>query len=223
MDNGKITISMEEVNRATPVPGSTPPPVLFPDDSSVDPTQKHRRIGCKIGIAVAVLAILAIACIGISAAILEGQTRTVQEYRAEIVQKYNEKLADPSSSLLAGLRERVQAIDPAMTMTSAEITKCEVQTLDGTDSAGRKDRNIGKLLLDIRANWDHRGVAGHTDIAFTLDGQTHIVENSTIVDSTPIEKPTGQKGEGEDDDFGRMLFSTMVEAIAYGFFAWLLE
>lgn len=218
MDNGKITISMEEVNRATPVPGTTPPPVLAPDIPTVEPPPKYKRIGFIIGIFVAILAILAITGIGISAAILERQTRTVQEYRVEMVQNYNAKLANPSSSLLAALRERVQTIDPAMTITSAEITKCEIQTLDGTDSAGRKGRNIGKVLLDIRANWDHRGVAGHTDIAFTIDGQTHIVENSKIVDSTPIEKPKGPKGESEDDDFGRMLFSTIVEAIAWGFF-----
>lgn len=72
MSDDKITVSMDEADRATPVPGSTPPPVFTPgyEPPATRPERPRKRTGLFIGIAVAVFAFLVLAGIGIAAVVM---------------------------------------------------------------------------------------------------------------------------------------------------------
>lgn len=71
MSDDKIIVSMDEVERATPVPGSTPPPVFTPgyEPPAVQPEPPRKRTGLFIGLAVAVFAVLVLTGIGIAAVV----------------------------------------------------------------------------------------------------------------------------------------------------------
>ena len=111
MSDDKITISMDEVNHATPVPGSTPPTIFtsgyVPPESDQD--VKPKRTGLFVGIGIAAVALLGITGIGVMAFVDRGpgsgggksrifpEERTVSDCRAEKIQRVKTELANPDS------------------------------------------------------------------------------------------------------------------------------
>ena len=89
MSDDKITISMDEVNHATPVPSSTPPSIFTSDyvPPEADQEPKPKRTGLFIGICIASVALLCITGIGIMAIVGDKASGQNKEPYPTIVQR----------------------------------------------------------------------------------------------------------------------------------------
>ena len=185
MNDDKITISMDEVNHATPVPGSTPPPIFtsayVPPESNQD--AKPKRTGLFVGIGVAAVALLCITGIGVMAIVggdkASGQSsqikeRVVSDYRAEAIRDVEAELSKPDSKL----KKRIEDAHLTVTVKSTRVVRCDVTTVDGTDRAGKDDSNIDKISLLIRFNWEGLVDTGYTDLRLEYD-----VKNDRLIKS----------------------------------------
>ena len=184
MSDDKITISMDEVNHATPVPGTAVPPIFtsgyVPSES--DQESRPKRTGLFVGICVAAIALVCITVIGVIAVVGKGHERTVAEYRAAVIQRVHNDLSKSDSKL----KKQIEDAHVTVTVTSTEILRCEVTTFDGTDKAGECDSNIDKVSMLLRFRWDgqiHKG--GYTDLELVYDVQNKRQE-SKIVYTTAI-------------------------------------
>lgn len=196
MISDKITISMDEVNEATPVPGT--PPIGFncsyaPPES--DTEEKLKRTGLLIGVCVAAVALLCISAVGVMAIIgpLNGINggRTVSDYKAMVINEVNEELSKSDSKL----KKMIEDAHVTVTVTSTEIIRCDVITLDGTDKVGKGDSNIDKVSMVIRFQWDgilHKG--GYTDLNLVYNVQSKHYE-SKIVETTALVDEKSNPGD----------------------------
>lgn len=195
MNDDKITISMDEVNNATPVPGSTPPPIFtsgyVPPES--DQEGKPRRMGLFIGIGIAAVAVLCITVIGVMAFVGEegvgdpiktSQTkeRTVSDYRSEVMRDINVELSKPDSKL----KKRIEGAHLTVTVKSTSIVWCDVTTIDGSDKAGKDDSNIDKVSMLIRFNWAGNVDTGFTDLLLEYDVRNDRLLKSEIDHTTAL-------------------------------------
>lgn len=197
MSDEKITISMDEVNHATPVPGATPPPIFtsgyVPPESDQDVTPK--RTGLFIGIGIAAVALLCITGIGIMAIIDRGgsqnrggsqirifpQERTVSDYRAEKIERVKVELSKPDSKW----KKLIEDAHLTVTVKSTRIVRCDVKTVDGSDKVGKDNSNIDKVSMVIRFNWQGQVFGpGYSDLQIEYDGQNDKVLTSKIVETS---------------------------------------
>lgn len=125
------------------------------------PTPKKRpRRGLKIGIA-ATIVVLILCCVW-------PKPQTVEAYREDVMEEVNKELAEPSSKL----RKYIEDAHLTVTVKSVEIIRCDVTTLDGSDSVGKDESNIDKVSMLLRFKWD--GIFqrnGVTDFRYVYDGQ----------------------------------------------------
>ena len=194
MDNDKITISMDEVNHATPVSGTTPPPIFtsgyVPPESYQEETP--RRIGLYVGIGIAVVALLCISGVGIMALVGAGSDggngiilsggRTVSDYKAEVVKDINEELSKTDSKL----RKRIEDAHLTVKVRSTEIVRCDITTVDGSEKVGRNDSNIDKVSMLIRFNWEGIIDKGYTDLCIEYDVHNKRLLKSEIDHTTAL-------------------------------------
>ena len=213
MNDDKITISMDEVNRATPVPGSTPPPIFtsgyVPPESDQD--AKPKRTGLFVGIGVAAVAVICITVIGVMALVIPGgegpnhgdegpgiirqKERTVSDYRAETMRDVEAELSKPDSKL----KKRIEDAHLTVTVKSTRVVRCDVTTVDGTDRSGKDDSNIARVSLLIRFNWEGIIDRGYTDLQVVYDVRNDRLEKSEIDHTTAlvnVEDPTFWYGVG---------------------------
>ena len=210
MSGDKITISLDEVNRATPVPGSTPPPILtsgyVPPES--DQEGKPSRTGLFIGIGIAAVGLLCITGIGVMAIvggdngseqdshkIFSSKVRTVADYRAETMRDVEAELSKPDSKL----KKRIEDAHLTVTVKSTSVVRCDVTTVDGSDRVGKDDSNIAKVSLLIRFNWEGIIDRGYTDLQIVYDVRNDRLEKSEIDHTTAlvnVEDPTFWYGVG---------------------------
>ncbi len=216
MSDDKITISMDEVNHATPVPGSTPPPIFtsgyVPPES--DQETKPKRTGLLVGICVAAIALLCITVIGVmtlvggtdsgvddnnldrhGGKIFQAKERTVSDYRSEVMRDINAELSKPDSKL----KKRIEDAHLTVTVKSTRVVRCDVTTVDGTDRAGKDDSNIARVSLLIRFNWEGIIDRGYTDLLIVYDVRNDRLEKSEIDHTTAlvnVEDPTFWYGVG---------------------------
>ncbi len=206
MSDEKITISMDEVNQATPVPGATMPPTAYsgyvPPESDQD--VKPKRIGLFVGIGIAVMALLCITCIGVMAIvggdnysppIFSSKERTVSDYRVEQIREVETELAKPNSKL----KKRIEDAHLTVTVKSTNIVHCDVTTVDGSDRAGKDDSNIDKVSMLIRFNWKGKIDTGYTDLRLVYDVKNDRLEKSEIEYTTAlinVEDPSFWYGVG---------------------------
>ncbi len=177
MDNDKITISMDEVNRADPVPGSSPSDPFSPPPEPVPP--KRNRSGLFIGLGIAVGLVL---CgIIVAAAIIwqkgrvgddgptvvEHKVRTIDDVRAELKRDLEQELS--SSSLGQKLKKRIENAHITVTVTSTKVVRVDVATIDGSELAGENDKNVKSKSALIRFNWQGIVDPGYTDLLITHD------------------------------------------------------
>lgn len=212
MSDDKITISMDEVNHATPVPGSTPPPIFTSGyvPSETDQEQKPKRTGLFIGIGIAAVAVLCITVIG-AMAFVDGRTgdddptksrenppsneRTISDYRAEAIRDVEEELSKPYSKL----KKRIEDAHLTVTVKSTRIVWCNVTTIDGSDKAGKDDSNIARVSMLIRFTWEGFIDKGYTDLHIVYDVKNDRLEKSEIDHTTAlvnVEDPTFWYGVG---------------------------
>ena len=199
MSDEKITISMDEVNHATPVPGTTVPPNFTSEYVPPETNReiKPNRIGLFVGIGIAAVAFLCAACIGIVAFIgdlgigpFPSSRRTVSEYRAETMREIEVELAKPDSKW----RKRIEDAHFTVTVKSTEIIHCDVTTFDGSEKAGPDNSNIDKVSLLIRFNWAGNIDTGYTDLRVVYDVQNKRILKSEIEYTTAL-------FNGEDPEF----------------------
>ncbi len=194
MSDDKITISMDEVSHATPVPGATVPPTFtsgyVPPES--DPDVKPKRTGLFVGIGIAAVALLCIIGIGIMALwsdkpdgdgikTFSSKERTVSDYRAEKIQRAQAELSKPDSKW----KKLIEDAHLTVTVKSTRIVRCDVKTVDGSDKAGKDNSNIDKVSMVIRFNWQGQVFGpGFSDLRIEYDGQNDKVLTSKIVETS---------------------------------------
>ena len=185
MGEEKITISMDEVNCATPVPGGSQPSGFtggyVPPESTQEP--KPPRTGLFIGIAVAVMALLCIAGVGIMALAGNVDGRTVDDFKAEIARQIDEDLSKPDSAL----KKFVEDAHLTVTVKSARIVRCDVTTVNGSESAGKDNANIDKVSMLVRFEWE--GIVdkdGYTDLRIVYDARNDRLVKSEIEHTTAL-------------------------------------
>lgn len=188
MSDDKISISMDEVNRATPVPGAAPqttaiPGCVPPESSRAD---KPDRTGLFVGLGIAAVALISILAIGVAAIITDGISRTrektVADYRVETIKEVEEELAKPGSAL----KKRIEAAHMTVDVTSTRIVRCDVTTIDGSDRAGQDDSNIDKVSMLIRFNWQGIIDSGYTDLRVEYDAKNDRLLKSEIEYTTAL-------------------------------------
>lgn len=205
MNGDKITISMDEVNRAEPVPGATVPPNFTtgyaPHGSGSD--VKSRRTALFVGIGIAVVALFCmVGIIGVAALVGDNGSYitksepelTVSDYRARFMREVGEELAKSSA-----LRKRIEEAHVTVTVGSAEIVRCDVTTVDGSDKAGKDDANIDRVSTLIRFRWTGMIDAGYTDLRIVYDVRNKRLEKSEIEYTTAlvnVEDPSFWYGVG---------------------------
>lgn len=194
MSDDKISISMDEVNRATPVPGAAPQttaiPGCVPPESSR--TDKPDRTGLFVGLGIAAVALISILAIGVAAFTGSGgkpiggiswpREKTVADYRAETIKEVEEELAKPGSAL----KKRIEAAHMTVDVTSTRIVRCDVTTIDGSDRAGQNDSNIDKISMLIRFNWQGIIDSGYTDLRVEYDAKNDRLLKSEIEYTTAL-------------------------------------
>lgn len=184
MSDDKITISMDEVNHATPVPGLTPPPIFtsgyVPPESDQD--AKPKRTGLFVGIGIAAVGLLCITGIGVMAIVGGDNGRTVADYRAETMRDVEAELSKPDSKL----KKRIEDAHLTVTVKSTRVVRCDVTTVDGTDRAGKDDSNIDKVSLLIRFNWEGIVDTGYTDLRLEYDVKNDRPIKSEIDNTTAL-------------------------------------
>ena len=190
MNDDKITISMEEVNRATPVPGMPAPQVFtseyVPPDEPDRPL-KLRRTGLFVGLGIAVVALLCITGIGVMAYVggngmFPRGARTVSDYRDGQIRRIEAELAKPDSKL----RKRIEDAHLTVTVKSTRVVQCDVTTVDGSDKAGTGDSNIDKVSMLIRFNWEGVLDSGYSDLRLEYDVRNDRMLKSEIEYTTAI-------------------------------------
>ena len=191
MNNDKITVTSADVEAATPVPGTTVPPIFgTPPSGYVTPESdrevKPKRTGLFVGIGIAALALLCIVVIGVSCT--GGKIRTVSDYRAETMREIKTELGKPDSKL----KKRIEnAHIPSVTVESTEVIRCDVTTVDGSEKAGEADSNIDKVSMLIRFHWKGEILTGYTDLKIVYDVQNkRPIESKIDYTTDPI--PTGE-------------------------------
>ena len=186
MSEDKITISMDEVNRATPVPGTAVPPIFtsgyVPPESDQD--AKPKRTGLFVGIGIAAVALLCITGIGVMAFVGEkgARERTVSDYRSEVMRDINAELSKPDSKL----KKRIEDAHLTVTVKSTSIVRCDVTTKDGSDKAGKDDSNIDKVSMLIRFKWKGIIDTGFTDLLLEYDVGNDRLLKSEIDNTTAL-------------------------------------
>lgn len=194
MISDKITISMDEVERATPVPGTTPPPVsncsYAPPES--DAEAKPKRTGLIIGVVVAAVALLFISVVGVMAIVGDAgwnkdgwsqlRERTVSDYKAETIKEINAELSKPDSKL----KEFIEDAHLTVTVKSTSIVRCDVTTVDGSEKAGKDDSNIDRVSLLIRFNWEGLIDTGYSDLRLEYDVKNDRLLKSEIEYTTAL-------------------------------------
>lgn len=171
MSEEKITITMDDVEQATPVgtPGTSSSPMggYAPEN----PPTQTKRTGLYAGIAVAVLVCLICIVIGFS----RGQS--VADYRRDMVREINNELASPNSALKKFIEDAHWTVD----VTSAKVVECKVTTMDGSDNAGRNGSNVSQVSMLIRFQWKGFVDTGRTDFRLVLDVPNDTVMQASIV------------------------------------------
>ena len=192
MRDEKITISMEDVRQATPVPGSLPPPTFttgyVPPESDQEVIPK--RTGLLIGIGVAAVALLCIITLGVMSFCGELdfpgggllRERSVADYRNEAMREVTAELSKPDSKL----KKRIEEAHLTVTVKSARIIRCDVTTVDGSDRAGKDDSNIDRLSMLIRFNWEGIIDVGYTDLLLEYDVRNDRIVKSEIDHTTAL-------------------------------------
>ena len=208
MSDDKITISMDEVNHATPVPGSTPPPIFTSGyvPPEADQETKPKRTGLFICIGIAAVALLCITVIGVMAVVspdgkgpnpigIWQKERTISDCRDEAIQRVNRELSEPDSKI----KKWVENTHKTVTVTSTEIVRCDVKTFDGTDNAGKDNSNIDTITMLIRFRWD--GIFdkdGYTDLQLVYDVQNKRRESKMVYTTAKIKN---------DEDWFKLWYS----------------
>ena len=196
MDNEKITISMDEVNRADPVPGSSPSDPFSTPPEPLPP--KRNRSGLFIGIGIAVGLVL---CGIIVAAAIKSQdkivddepkvvekprVRTIDDVRAELKSSLEQELSSPSSSLGQQLKQRIEKAHITVNVTSTKVVRVDVATIDGSNLAGADDDNVKSFSALIRFNWQGIIDSGYTDLLIAYDAVNDRWDSKIDYSTTPI-------------------------------------
>ncbi|MBR3583947.1 MAG: hypothetical protein IKO01_10955 [Kiritimatiellae bacterium] len=183
MSDSKITVSLEEIDQATPVPGPMPPPFVSPDgpEEAPKPPPGTRAPWIIIAVAVAIV-VLGVVCFSLFSA-----ASTADAYLKRYVQSVNAELSDPSSRLRKSVDQRIGAAHLTVTVKDARVVGSEVTTFDGTNAAGKGGENIDKMALVIRFDWDGLTTGGYSDMLWVIDGnRKHLVKSEIIETSASI-------------------------------------
>ena len=181
MSEGKISISMDEVNRAIPVPGSDEPITWansVEDSIPSEPSPKKKTV-FALAIALAVAAVALACMIGYC---LGNRGGSAQRYLGRFVASVNAELANPSSEY----RQYIENAHVTVTVKSARVIQSEIHTVDGTDATGENHSNIAMISLLIRFDWEGITESGYSDLRVVIDVPQRRITERKIVDTSAM-------------------------------------
>lgn len=144
------------------------------DLSQPTPAPSNKRLWLKIGIATTVVLVILFAFCS--------RPPTVEQYREKIMNEVDKELAEPNSSL----RQYIEDAHLTVTVQSAKVVRCDVSTVDGSDSAGKNDSNIDKVDMLIRFTWQGWLTDGFTDFRLVYDARNDRPEKAEIEYTTAL-------------------------------------
>ena len=83
-----------------------------------------------------------------------GSTVSVDEFQRRTREKLNKELMNPSSEFRNAVFSRIEKAHVTVTAKSAEITKCNIRTIDGSDSVKNDGENVLSYDYNVRVRWD---------------------------------------------------------------------
>ena len=91
---------------------------------------------------------------------------TVGEFQAKWKAQWNEVLSDPNNAL----NKRIQRAHGPVTVKSAHVVRCDFETIDGSNRAGKDGENIRSCNMLLRFEWEGIVDKGYTDLKVVYDG-----------------------------------------------------
>ncbi|MCL2742377.1 MAG: hypothetical protein FWE67_00845 [Planctomycetaceae bacterium] len=97
-----------------------------------------------------------------------GRNTTTEAYRQTVIREINGYLQNESDER----RRYIEFAHQTVTVTSATVTSCQIETLDGSNNAGYEGKNVSRVTYEITAYWDgvfHK--QGHSVLKIVSDVQ----------------------------------------------------
>lgn len=161
---------------------SVPPPM-----GSYATPQKSLNPRWIIGgcVAVVLLVLLMLPLIG------SGGGQTIEEFAKDFSSQINKELnTNPSNEVF----KTVELAHVSVTCKKGSVSKCIVETLDGSNFAGHNGSNISRVQFCITVYWDgflHKD--GHTVVEFVLDVPNNNMMSVQIIETDAVVNTTDPK------------------------------
>lgn len=97
---------------------------------------------------------------------------TIDEFREKHMREFNKEFANPSSEARKSLAQYVESAHLTVTVTSVQLIRLDVETLDGKDHIGKDDENLKSVSMLIRCKWEGFVDKGYTDLRINYDAAT---------------------------------------------------
>lgn len=111
------------------------------------------------------------------------QGESVQSFQQRVIAECNQELLNPDNPI----RKRIEDAHMTVTVKSASVTSCNVQTVDGSDHAGLNDRNISEIDVVITLVWDGWiQKDGYTEFEVSYDYQNKTVKETKYLKSNAL-------------------------------------
>ena len=108
---------------------------------------------------------------------------SVETYRGRLIAAVNQTLLDPNHPI----RQKIESNHVTVTVKSARVTACTIQTVNGSDNAGKDGSNVATVDLVITAIWDgyvHKD--GFTEVEVLYDNQNKITKETRFLRSNAV-------------------------------------
>lgn len=113
------------------------------------------------GLAIVVLVLLFAICSGPS----RKPPETIEDARTQAIAFFNEELSNPNCEV----RKRIENAHLTVTVKSAYVVRCEMETLDGSNLVGEDGENIRSMMVLLRFEWEGWIDKGYTDLRVDFD------------------------------------------------------
>jgi len=124
----------------------------------------------------------------------EPEDRSRKAAQTMFLRASNKDLEDSTSSFRKMIKSFVETVHAPVVFKSAKVTKCVVETLDGSDDCGKNGENIESLTLRLSNNWEGgiSGMPGKSVIDFTIyvadeDGDWRFISSDAMNNFTKKE------------------------------------
>lgn len=111
------------------------------------------------------------------------QSETVQQFRDQLIAQQNQWLAQSDNPI----RKKIENAHMTVTAKGASVSSCSVQTIDGTENAGKNGSNVSEIDIIYTVTWDGWFQKdGYTEFEVDYDNQNRMVKNTKYLRSSAL-------------------------------------